>query len=325
MSSPPDIDLIPQFMEGCAGSLFTLRTQPRGRPAKGGILYLHPYGEEMHKSRRMAALQARRFAAAGWSVLQFDLYGSGDSEGDAGDARWAIWRDDALAMTERLRQSSDGPIVLWGLRLGASLAVDAAQQRDDVRALLLWQPVLNGEQYLTHLLRLKLAGDLVKAGKSAASTQDLRKALSAGESLEIAGNRLSPELADAMTEFRLSAHSPKAPVHWMEMDMSGRTGLSPAGQQAILTTALGRMKHPESSDQAMPGPLPLGGRACGEGCGPTGRFSNAVSRIIQHWQTAGVAVTGRVLACPDFWQSQEIQECPALVDASLQAMQAVAA
>lgn len=278
MSSPPDIDLIPQFTEGCAGSLFTLQTQPHGRPAKGGILYLHPYGEEMHKSRRMAALQARRFAAAGWSVLQFDLYGSGDSEGDAGDARWVIWRDDALAMTERLRQLSDGPIVLWGLRLGACLAVEVARELDDIRALLLWQPVSDGERYLNHLLRLKLAGDLVKAGRSNTSIQVLRNTLAAGESLEIAGNRLDPELAGALAGFRLSDFTPKAAVHWMEMVTDEQAGPNQANQG-----------------------------------------------VIRRWREAGVAVTSQAIPGPDFWQSQEIQECPALIEASLEAVDSVTA
>jgi len=33
----------------------------------------------MNKSRRMAALQARVFAAMGFGVLQIDLFGCGDS------------------------------------------------------------------------------------------------------------------------------------------------------------------------------------------------------------------------------------------------------
>jgi alpha/beta superfamily hydrolase len=41
--------------------------------------------EELNKSRHVAAAQARAFAAAGYSVLQIDLYGCGDSSGDFGE------------------------------------------------------------------------------------------------------------------------------------------------------------------------------------------------------------------------------------------------
>ena len=67
-----------------------------GRAARGAVLYLHPFAEEMNKARRMAALQSRALADAGFSVLQIDLFGCGDSSGDFGDATWNDWIDDAL-------------------------------------------------------------------------------------------------------------------------------------------------------------------------------------------------------------------------------------
>ena len=45
----------------------------------GSILYVHPFAEEMNKSRRMAALQAHGLAQAGYAVLQVDLRGCGES------------------------------------------------------------------------------------------------------------------------------------------------------------------------------------------------------------------------------------------------------
>jgi len=54
--------------------------------ALGSVLYGHPFAEEMNKSRRMAGLQARALARAGYDVLQIDLRGCGGSSGDFGDA-----------------------------------------------------------------------------------------------------------------------------------------------------------------------------------------------------------------------------------------------
>ena len=60
-------------------------------------MYAHPFCEEMNKARRMAALQSRRLAALGYSVLQIDLFGCGDSSGDFADAR-EIWKRPQIAL-----------------------------------------------------------------------------------------------------------------------------------------------------------------------------------------------------------------------------------
>src|SRR5687768_8838655 len=69
------------------GRRFCLLHMP-SRPARALVVYVHPFAEEMNKSRRMAALQARALAASGHAVLQIDLLGCGDSSGDFGDASW---------------------------------------------------------------------------------------------------------------------------------------------------------------------------------------------------------------------------------------------
>src|SRR5690606_27532247 len=76
------------------GKRFALLTSPAASAPIGGLLFLHPFAEEMNKSRRMVALAARAFASAGWAVLQVDLAGCGDSEGDFADADWQTWLDD---------------------------------------------------------------------------------------------------------------------------------------------------------------------------------------------------------------------------------------
>ena len=83
----------PFFLRFTAGRRFCLLHAPERR-AIGAVLYVHPLAEEMNKSRRMAALQARALAASGWFVLQVDLFGCGDSDGDFGDADWQRWLAD---------------------------------------------------------------------------------------------------------------------------------------------------------------------------------------------------------------------------------------
>lgn len=170
------------------------------------MLYVHPFAEEMHKSRRMVAEMARRFARHGIAVLQVDLTGCGDSAGDFGDASWQRWRDDVTAAAAWLKARYAMPLTVWGLRLGALLAADYALTDLNCDHVLLWAPVSSGEQHLTQFLRLKLANQMLAAGgENAASTQQLRQQLESGDAVEIAGYRLSPALALPLAQAKLSA------------------------------------------------------------------------------------------------------------------------
>src|SRR5436190_21776504 len=104
-----------------------MHTSATGQHSAGAMLYLHPFAEEMNKSRRMAAMQARALAAAGWTVLQLDLFGCGDSEGEFGSASWTQWLDDAAAAIEWLDADTGSTPALWGVRTGCLLTVQAMQ------------------------------------------------------------------------------------------------------------------------------------------------------------------------------------------------------
>lgn len=224
----------PFFLDGAGGPRFCLYHAPAG-PCRGAVLYVPPFAEEMNRARRMAALQARELAALGYAVLQPDLYGCGDSSGDFGDARWDIWKADLAAAASWLRQRHPVALHLWGLRLGALLALDYLRTAaHPVAAMLLWQPVLAGSSYLTHFLRLRTAGALLaNESTDRVSPQALRVALQDGETLEIAGYDLAPELAAAIDALApLEALAPACPVHWLEAVNPPAQGPSPAAARA---------------------------------------------------------------------------------------------
>lgn len=225
------------FLEGPEGPLFSVyhpALRPRRRPL--GLIYLPPFGEEMNRARRMAAVQARQLAELGIHVLLLDPFGTGDSAGDFGDARWEIWHEDVKAAGNWLGARTDGHVGLWGLRLGALLAADvAAQNTDLISRLVLWQPVLSGDRYLTQFLRLRLAASM-NSNSARESTRDLRARLSAGEPLEIAGYQLAPALVDAMASLKLEQlipHLHRLELNWLEVTSDGNAGLTPASQQLI--------------------------------------------------------------------------------------------
>ena len=107
-----------------------LHSAATGVVPRGAILYIHPFGDEMNKSRRMAALQSRAFAERGYEVLQVDLFGCGDSSGDFRNATWEIWLADVRAAWDWLAARSTHPVWLWGLRTGCLLIDAAARLRN---------------------------------------------------------------------------------------------------------------------------------------------------------------------------------------------------
>lgn len=221
------------FIEAGNGSRFCMFHPPRGQ-CRGALVYLHPFAEEMNRSRRMAALAARALAASGIGVLQIDLLGCGDSTGDFADASWQAWKEDVLLARDWIHTRLGCPVGLWGLRLGALLALDCAREAPELfDRLLLWQPVTSGSAYLTQFLRLRLAGDLVQDDGPRTSTSSLRDELRAGVALEIAGYTLSPELALAIDSLDTAALAPQQPVHWFEIIAApGRTP-SPASSRVV--------------------------------------------------------------------------------------------
>ncbi len=267
------IRIDPFFLESPRGRLFCLHLAPADKPANHGILYLHPFAEEMHKSRRMAALQARRFASAGYDVLQVDFTGCGDSTGDFGDATWEAWRDDVQLAHAWLAGKVSGPVTLWGLRTGASLAVDIAPFLANLSRLVLWQPVVDGDLFVTQLLRVKLASEMLSEGQARTGTQELRAKLDAGEPVEVGGNILSSDIARGLTRLKLAEMSPPCRVEWIEVGAKPSDGIAPAGR-----------------------------------------------RVVESWRTAGTKVHTQTVQGETFWVTQEITECPQLLEATVKVM-----
>jgi len=232
-----EVDTEPFFLGSGADRRFCLFHPPAG-PCRGAVLYVPPFAEELNRTRRMAALGARRLAAHGYGVLQIDLLGTGDSAGDFADARWDLWKQDLDTGAAWLRPRFDAPLTLWGLRLGALLALDHARTTTTPLApMLLWQPVASGSTYLTQFLRLRTANAMLGEDAVAQSgTKALRAALQAGETLEIAGYDLTPALAHAIEALPApDAMMPPVPVHWFEV--LGAPGQAPGPAAARIKTA----------------------------------------------------------------------------------------
>ncbi|ANH70502.1 hypothetical protein ABE85_12330 [Mitsuaria sp. 7] len=251
-------------------------------PPRGQILLLPPFAEEMNKSRRMTALAARAFAAAGFEVLTMDLLGCGDSSGDFGDASWARWQDDVRLAADwldaRALPGPDGvkaPFWLWGLRAGALLAPAAFETLNDRPLhLLLWQPMTAGKLQLQQFMRLRVAADLI-GGQAKGAVQAMRDQLARGEAVEIAGYLLAPALAEGLESAQLKPSARVRRVAWLELSPREDATLTPAASMAV-----------------------------------------------DAWTAQGVDVRAAVSQGPSFWAATEIEEAPRLIEASLAALTA---
>jgi len=226
----------PFFFARDGNRLFCVLHRPEGRTPRGGVLFFAPFAEEMNRSRRMATLLGEALGEQGFATLIFDYAGTGDSEGEFADARWNGWVEDGRAALARLRDEVDGPVTLVGLRLGAAAALEVARTHGTPCArLVLWQPVPSGNTLLTQFLRIRIAAALGSGDGTAETTGALRERLTSGETLEIAGYELAPELAEAIDGIRLGALAPPEGVatDWLEVAIGDDAALTPAGKTVV--------------------------------------------------------------------------------------------
>ncbi|PTR09422.1 exosortase A-associated hydrolase 2 [Nitrosospira sp. Nsp5] len=227
------------FLKTGSGERFCLYHGPHpDKECRGALIYVHPFGDEMNKSRRMAAIQARAFSAMGLGVLQIDLFGCGDSSGEFADARWNIWSQDLVLAKNWLENRVTAPISLWGLRLGALLALDFARNLENaLDKIILWQPIISGESFLTQFLRLRLANEMISGGEGtqkASGTHAMRSTLASGETLEVAGYELAPDLAAAIDALKAAELIvTRSSVHWFEIVAEPDRPMTPAGARVV--------------------------------------------------------------------------------------------
>ena len=209
-----------------------LHQGPSHGTARGSLLLVHPWAEEMNKSRHVAARLCRDLADEGWATLRLDLLGCGDSSGDFGDASWQLWIDDVVSAASWLHERHPrAPRWLGGLRAGALLAAEAAAKGRFGTNLLFIQPARDGRQHLQQFLRMASAARWTGTN----NLPDVRAMLAGGEAVEIAGYRLSPALADGLARARLepAAAGPSGRMLWIDV-VAGASAQPNLATEAVL-------------------------------------------------------------------------------------------
>lgn len=150
-----DSEITPLFFSDPSQPLFGCCHIPNETQAKSQVVVIcSPIGQEYIRSHRTVFQLANRLAQAGFYVLRFDYFGCGDSFGEFEDGSLSIWEDNINGAIEFiLKRSGSEHITLIGLRLGATLALKAIKADPRYDQVVLWEPILNGPQYLEEMLK----------------------------------------------------------------------------------------------------------------------------------------------------------------------------
>lgn len=123
-------------------------------PARdAGVVMCRPIGYEAICSYGAYTQIAEALAADGFDVIRFDYHGTGDSMGsDADPDRVATWLGNISAACDEMKALAGVQrLVLFGVRLGATMAVDAALKMGGVDSLVMWAPCRTGSAFAREL------------------------------------------------------------------------------------------------------------------------------------------------------------------------------
>lgn len=128
--------------------LFGFYHAPAGT-TKGAVVICPAWGSEYQYAHRALRVLALRLSDGGMHVLRMDYTGTGDSWGDTTDAEMVQWSYDVASAIDEVRAMSDvAHIDLIGLRVGALIAATTASSRNDVRRVVLWDPIVDGAAWV---------------------------------------------------------------------------------------------------------------------------------------------------------------------------------
>ncbi|MBM4439025.1 MAG: alpha/beta fold hydrolase [Candidatus Rokubacteria bacterium] len=185
--------------------LFGIYEAPAAGASDRGVVLCHPHGRDYAAAFRAFRVLSGRLAAAGLHVLRFDYAGTGDSWGDAEDGSVAQWTEDIVTAIDALHRAHGcGEIALVGLRLGAMLAALAGIECQRAARVVLWEPVVDGREYVADLQARHRAW-------LAAEARERRRAPALAQDDELLGSRMTAPMRRDLEARSLRA-LPKAPA-----------------------------------------------------------------------------------------------------------------
>lgn len=142
----------PLFFGDSQNPLFGIYHPPAGKEnSQTAVLLCYPQAREYEITHWAIRQLAGMMVKAGSHVLRFDYSGTGDSAGDYDSVSLEKWKSDIQIAIDELKDTAwVKKVSLVGLRLGATLAALTAEEIE-VENLILWDPVVNGNDYIKEL------------------------------------------------------------------------------------------------------------------------------------------------------------------------------
>ncbi len=146
-----------------------------GQARRVGVVLCRPLGYEALCTYQTYAALADALARSGFDVLRFDYEGTGDSAGsDADPDRVAAWVASIVAAAHELKRIAGVEVLsLVGVRMGATLAVEAARQLGGVDSVVLWAPCVTGRAFVRELRAASASSAQPPAGSQAGDMEAL--------------------------------------------------------------------------------------------------------------------------------------------------------
>lgn len=195
----------PLFFPNGDYRLFGMLHRPEQEPPKRAFVFCHPFAEEKLWTHRVYVSFARELASRGYAVLRFDHYGHGDSEGHFHEATISHYRSDIHAAITYLKTQNPDlvSIGLLGHRFGATLASEVTDSRDDIRQLVLWDPVMDGASYMQEVLRINLTTQMAVYGEVSVNRDALVEQMKAGKYVNVDGYQMAYAMFEEASAIRL--------------------------------------------------------------------------------------------------------------------------
>lgn len=195
---------------------FAMLHLPASQPSRG-VVIVNGVGFDGLLAYRTLRVLATQLATQGLAVIRFDLPGTGDSSGDYATPNqvnsWVTSVEDACGVLHDLAGVSD--IQLLGFRMGASLALLAAEQMNGVSGISMWAPTPKGRAFVREMHALNSFRDATRPTQPSAPANGLEP------ELEVVGFQFTAATLDDLSSINVNDPRPTcATPHAFILDRS---------------------------------------------------------------------------------------------------------